>query len=832
MDCRAENNAFIKALFFISAFVLALSSLSSASYALGGYSVSDYGTIEVTVPAATLQTGATTSIGQTFVKLVPSRGYFQLENWFTPGEIYVQMPAYYSQFSAASAPFLYKDSDGYYKAVYGKIALGAAGALGTIGHFSMEITNDYTSTTISLGGAGTAVGRFLKIKPVAGVLINEKNGSLASEAWVLYDSGGGNYPPGQVFLKDAGSDFFRLSATNALTYARDAVPACPEVLCKLYCPAGKAVDQNGCQKCECLPGPDIGGLCGGIAGIKCNTGLTCKLDGAYPDASGKCVLQEPTPYPCPTMRCMLYCPSGNAVDENGCAKCECNPPQGELGGLCGGIAAIKCKLGLACKLDGAYPDASGKCVLQEPTPLPCPQIAPCASGIAKCAADANGCKVCECVNPTPTPFQCPLQGCRWYKNCTVDANGCQKCECLTGPDIGGLCGGIAGIKCNTGLTCKIDVTYPDASGKCVLQEPTPYPCPTMRCMLYCPSGNELDENGCAACKCKPTPRLLISSVWSEPQGGGTLLLAKVLQGNDAAPSSATVVTAVVYLPSGKTLSATMYFDESRRYYAYNISADEKAGYAKAVVQASAPGLLPATKSEEIKIHGPIATPFPCPQFAPCAWGIAKCALDEKGCSKCECNEPEITPVPSEGFLAYLQKGWNLFSTPVATKGHAKISSTTCGGFTRPLCTAGGLCTDVLIPTAPTVWHYNALAGKFEKAGQLREGQSLPAQQGFWVKVDRDYCNVTFSGSEKVSMDGAKLYEGWNQIGAPYGDALWPDVSQNCKVLRGPYWYSPLDGKYSDSKYLTASFGYFVKVAGNCALGSSLSTADQIPSLPQ
>lgn len=33
----------------------------------------------------------------------------------------------------------------------------------------------------------------------------------------------------------------------------------------------------------------IGQYCGGFAGKICPAGLTCKLDGDYPDASGKCV---------------------------------------------------------------------------------------------------------------------------------------------------------------------------------------------------------------------------------------------------------------------------------------------------------------------------------------------------------------------------------------------------------------------------------------------------------------------------------------------------------------------------------------------------------------
>jgi hypothetical protein len=102
-------------------------------------------------------------------------------------------------------------------------------------------------------------------------------------------------------------------------------------------------------------------MCGGIAGFRCATGLTCKLDGSYPDAAGKCVAPKP----------------------------------GEEGAQCGGFAALKCNPGLTCKIAAApsggpppgavglpappaadagssgpppgavglpYPDASGTCV--------------------------------------------------------------------------------------------------------------------------------------------------------------------------------------------------------------------------------------------------------------------------------------------------------------------------------------------------------------------------------------------------------------------------------------------------------------------------------------
>jgi hypothetical protein len=33
--------------------------------------------------------------------------------------------------------------------------------------------------------------------------------------------------------------------------------------------------------------------------------------------------------------------------------------------------------------------------------------------------------------------------------------------------LGQFCGGIAGIMCESGLTCHMDATYPDAGGTCI-----------------------------------------------------------------------------------------------------------------------------------------------------------------------------------------------------------------------------------------------------------------------------------------------------------------------------------------------------------------------------
>jgi hypothetical protein len=72
-----------------------------------------------------------------------------------------------------------------------------------------------------------------------------------------------------------------------------------------------------------------------------------------------------------TMEAKL-CPDGSAVGRTGsnCEFAECpNTTSTPIGKFCGGIApgAFPCPDGYICKLDGAYPDAGGHCVLPDGT---------------------------------------------------------------------------------------------------------------------------------------------------------------------------------------------------------------------------------------------------------------------------------------------------------------------------------------------------------------------------------------------------------------------------------------------------------------------------------
>jgi hypothetical protein len=114
-----------------------------------------------------------------------------------------------------------------------------------------------------------------------------------------------------------------------------------------------------------------GGMCGGLAGIRCGTGLECKIaDTGSSDPAGTCVKSDPGVDEGGTCAGIagLTCKSGltcvkeqaNVADASGTCQ-KASPSAGEEGGMCGGIAGLPCKSGLSCVKEANAIDAAGVC---------------------------------------------------------------------------------------------------------------------------------------------------------------------------------------------------------------------------------------------------------------------------------------------------------------------------------------------------------------------------------------------------------------------------------------------------------------------------------------
>ncbi len=162
---------------------------------------------------------------------------------------------------------------------------------------------------------------------------------------------------------------------------------------------------------------------------------------------------------------------------------------------------------------------------------------------------------------------------------------------------------------------------------------------------------------------------------------------------------------------------------------------------------------------------------------------------------------EVPPAPPEAvgfFPIKFLPGWNLFSVPF-TK--ASIGKSDC--------------------PEGTVWHYDTQTKQYVKQSPLVSGAVLPGQLGYWFKTGFA-CKIQVSGESPASLDGLKLFSGWNQVGAPYSATTWDAVKGNCELASGPWEYDTEEKRYKkagyDTRVLEPGKGYWVKVAGECTLG--------------
>jgi hypothetical protein len=136
------------------------------------------------------------------------------------------------------------------------------------------------------------------------------------------------------------------------------------------CAAHADNSQTGDDQEVKASGAKEGAMCGGIAGLRCASGLDCVLAGDHPDEAGTCQ-KSAAPKPGEEGATCggfagLTCKSGlsckiteKAADASG--TCEA-PAAGEEGGMCGGIAGLPCKSGLRCVMASKVAiDAPGTC---------------------------------------------------------------------------------------------------------------------------------------------------------------------------------------------------------------------------------------------------------------------------------------------------------------------------------------------------------------------------------------------------------------------------------------------------------------------------------------
>ncbi len=87
---------------------------------------------------------------------------------------------------------------------------------------------------------------------------------------------------------------------------------------------------------------------------------------------------------------------------------------------------------------------------------------------------------------------------------------------------------------------------------------------------------------------------------------------------------------------------------------------------------------------------------------------------------------------------------------------------------------------------------------------------------YWLKVDKK-CHIPFGG-HPLTIEGQKMYTGWNAIGAPMKSLQIDEIKGDCDITSGPWRYSNELNEFEKMSSLSATEGNFIKVSGDCTLG--------------
>jgi hypothetical protein len=162
--------------------------------------------------------------------------------------------------------------------------------------------------------------------------------------------------------------------------------------------------------------------------------------------------------------------------------------------------------------------------------------------------------------------------------------------------------------------------------------------------------------------------------------------------------------------------------------------------------------------------------------------------------------PTPTPTPANYFQVTMQKGWTLFSVPLAAP---MVINQSCA--------------------SSTTWSYNPTTYLYTQATL----KSLSAGKAYWF-YSNSACAVQFNASKayRVQDVNIALKTGWNMIAAPasadgYSPVPISSIAGNCYITSTQTYLPGMDN-WNESTLMMQGSGYFVKVSGPCTMSANTS----------
>jgi hypothetical protein len=141
----------------------------------------------------------------------------------------------------------------------------------------------------------------------------------------------------------------------------------------------------------------------------------------------------------------------------------------------------------------------------------------------------------------------------------------------------------------------------------------------------------------------------------------------------------------------------------------------------------------------------------------------------------------------ENFTISFQKGWNLFSIPLAYVAGTRSNS----------------CSKTF---ASPVWQLSN--------GQYIKAKFLVGGVGYWIKSNTS-CSATIYGPSLNATSLPSLSPGWNLLGALDHETPASSVAQGCSIVKNPRVFNSGTNTYSNSSTLVPGKGYFINIASSC-----------------
>ena len=111
-----------------------------------------------------------------------------------------------------------------------------------------------------------------------------------------------------------------------------------------------------------------------------------------------------------------------------------------------------------------------------------------------------------------------------------------------------------------------------------------------------------------------------------------------------------------------------------------------------------------------------------------------------------------------------------------------------------------------------LWEFNSESQRFQRTATIKPGR------GYWIKT-ADSCTASASYTQKVTLVDypIDISKGWNIVGSQFESIAFSEITNDCSVTAGPYWYNSDTRRYEIAINMEPGKGYIIRAGSACTL---------------